>query len=62
MHLDKDKLRHMRKVRDLTIKEMAQITGYSFTHIQRMETGRSPISKRLEKLLEAWGWLTKKGP
>ena len=57
MELTGDKLRELRHKHNMTLVELAGQTGYTWTHIQRMEKGRYKISDRLLRLLIAWEWI-----
>ena len=49
------KLRKVREGLELTIEEFAQMLGYSWSQMQRMEKGRRKVSKRVLIILQEKG-------
>lgn len=57
MILTGEKLRELRESHDMTIEELAVKASYSWVHLQKMEKGKRPISKRFHDRLKEWGWI-----
>lgn len=61
MKLDKLTGKDLRKIREfwgLTIAQMADNVGYSWSQLQRIEKGKQPVPRRLALLCQSRGYLS----